>query len=418
MNHAATLSSAVPRPAHIPEAAVYDFDMFLDPAYLADPHKRILELLQTAPPVLWTPRNGGHWMFLSHRANFKAARDTESFTSQFVSREQLEMIRAKMPPGTPHIPNAVPINLDPPEHTQYRAPLQQAFSPKAMLALKDDIRVLANQLIDSVITRGRCDFMTDIAEPLPVRVFLKMLGLPLERQDEYRALVREHLSDAEPDPLKIMMRLLRITAMMRDTILERRERPQNDLISLLWKSQINGRSTTMEDMENYGVVLFIAGLDTVMNGMGFGVRHLAQDQALQAQLRANPKIIPEAAEELLRRYTFTVPPRKVAKDIEFEGLQMKADERVMLFLPAADLDPGEFAGSDRFDLKREKKAHIAFNAGPHRCLGSHLARVELQTLYEQMLARMPPFRLDPEHPPKFHGGHVIGVDTLRLVWDV
>jgi cytochrome P450 len=174
----------------------------------------------------------------------------------------------------------------------------------------------------------------------------------------------------------------------------------------------------MDDMENYCVVLFIAGLDTVMNGMGFGFRHLAQDQALQGQLRANPRIIPEAAEELLRRYTFTVPPRKVARDLVFEGLQMKAGERVMLFLPAADLDPGEFPGSDRFDLTREKKAHIAFNAGPHRCLGSHLARVELQTLYEQMLARLPPFRLDEQHTPTFHGGHVIGVDTLWLAWDV
>jgi cytochrome P450 len=418
MNDAATLSPAAPRPAHVPEGALYDFDMFRDPAYLADPHKRILDLIRTAPPVFWTPRNGGHWMFLSHNANFKASRDTESFTSQFVTREQLDAIRAKMPPGTPHIPMASPINLDPPEHGQYRAPLQQAFSPKAMLALKDGIRALANQLIDSVITRGQCDFMVDIAEPLPVRVFLKMLGLPLERQDEYRALVREHLSDPEPDPRKVMMKLLRITAMMRDTILERRERPQNDLISLLWKSQINGRPTTMEDMENYGVVLFIAGLDTVMNGMGFGIRHLAQDQALQSQLRANPKMIPEASEELLRRYTFTVPPRKVAKDIVFEGLQMKAGERVMLFLPAADLDPTEFAGSDRFDLTREKKAHIAFNLGPHRCLGSHLARVELQTLYEVMLARLPPFRLDPDRPPNFHGGHVIGVDTLWIVWDV
>ena len=309
MSDAATLSPAVSRPAHVAEAAVYDFDMFLDPAFLADPHGRVLELLRTAPPVMWTPRNGGHWMLLSHAANFKAARDTESFTSRFITREQLQAISAKMP-GTPHIPNAVPINLDPPEHGQYRAPLQQAFSPKAMLALKEDIRTLADQLIDSIAARGSCDFMVDIAEPLPVRVFLKMLGLPLERQNEYRALVREHLSDPEPEPRKVMMKLLRITAMMRDTILERRERPRNDLISLLWQSQIDGRPTTLEDMENYGVVLFIAGLDTVMNGMGFGIRHLAQDQALQGQLRANPKMVPEAAEELLRRYTFTVPPRK------------------------------------------------------------------------------------------------------------
>jgi cytochrome P450 len=417
MSHAASLSLAVPRPAHIPETAVYDFDMFRDPPFLADPHRRILELVTTAPPVFWTPRNGGHWMFLSHAANFKASRDTDSFTSQFVSREQLEAIRAKMPPGTPHLPLATPINLDPPAHGQYRAPLQAAFSPKAMLALKEDIRTLANHLIDSVISKGRCDFMADIAEPLPVRVFLKLLGLPLERQEEYRALVVQHLADAEPDPRKIMMKLLKITDMMRDTILARREHPQNDLLSVLWKSEINGQPTTLEDMENYGVVLFIAGLDTVMNGMGFGIRHLAGDQALQAELRANPKTIPEAAEELLRRYTFTVPPRKVAKDIVFEGLQMQAGERVMLFLPAADLDPNEFSDSARFDLTREKKAHIAFNTGPHRCLGSHLARVELQTLYEQMLARLPPFRLDPDKPPKFHGGHVIGVDTLWLTWD-
>jgi cytochrome P450 len=174
MSQAAALSPAVSRPAHIPEAAAYDFDMFRDPAYLTDPHKRVLDLVNTAPPVFWTPRNGGHWMFCSHAAIFKASRDTESFTSEFVKREQLEQMRAALGPGTPHLPNATPVNLDPPEHGQYRAPLQAAFSPKAMLALQNDIRTLANQLIDGVIAKGRCDFMVDIAEPPPVQVFLKL----------------------------------------------------------------------------------------------------------------------------------------------------------------------------------------------------------------------------------------------------
>jgi cytochrome P450 len=205
---------------------------------------------------------------------------------------------------------------------------------------------------------------------------------------------------------------------MRDSFLERREHPQDDIISMLWKIEIDGKPTTLEDMENYGVLLFIAGLDTVMNGIGHAVRHLAQNPALQDQLRANPKLIPEASEEMLRRYTFTVPPRAVARDMVFEGVQMKARERAMLFLPAADLDPKEFANSDTFDLTREKKPHIAFNAGPHRCLGSHLARVELQVLYEVMMARLPKFRLDPQHPPTFHCGHVVGVDSLHLRWDV
>lgn len=418
MNDLAALSAAVPKPAHVSDSSLFDFDMFRDPAYLADPHTRILDLVKRAPPIFWTPRNGGHWMFLSHEANFKAARDTESFSSEFVPQAQLKAMMAHLPPGTPRIPQPTPINMDPPEHGFYRAPLQRAFSPKMMLALKDEIRALANQLIDLVIHRGRCDFMSEIAEPLPVRVFLKLLGLPLERQDEYRAIVKDQLSDAEPDPKKSMINLQRITAMMRGTMLERRESARDDLISLLWQSQIDGRPTTLDDMENYGVVLFIAGLDTVMNGMGFGIRHLAKDIALQDHLRANPQLIPEAAEELLRRYTFTIPPRRVGKDTVFEGVAMKEGERVMLFLPAADLDPREFPDSDRVDILREKKPHIAFNAGPHRCLGSHLARIELQILYEEMLLRLPRFRLDPDHPAKFHGGHVIGVDTLMLLWDI
>lgn len=417
MTEVATPGAAVPKPEHIPVSVIYDFDFFRDPALLIDPHKRILELVRTAPPVFWTPRNGGHWMLLSHEANFQASRDPASFSSQFVTEAQMKAFVAQLPPGTPRIPLAVPINLDPPEHTKYRAPLQKAFSPKAMLALKDSIRTLANELIDKVIDRGRCDFMVDIAEPLPVQVFLRLLGLPLERQAEYRAIVRDQLQSAETDARKSMMNLIKVTAIMRDTILERRDQPRDDLLSVLWKSEIDGRPTTLEDMENYAVLLFIAGLDTVMNGMGFGVRHLAQDPALQRELRADPRRIAVAAEELLRRYTFTVPVRKVRKDIVFEGLTMKEGDRAMLFLPAADLDPKEFPNSDRLDIEREKP-HIAFNAGPHRCLGSHLARVELQTLYEQLLARLPEFRLDPLHPPRFHGGNVIGVDSLTLVWDV
>src|SRR5579859_7873207 len=222
MSDLASLSPAVPKPSHVPAAAVYDFDFFRDPAYLADPHRRVLELVRSAPPVFWTPRNGGHWMFLSHGAVFKASRDTQSFTSQFLSEAQMKAFVAQLPPGTPHIPQAVPINLDPPDHTKYRAPLQKAFSPKTMLALKDSIRDLANQLIDKVRDRGRCDFMPEIAEPLPVQVFLKLLGLPLERQAEYRAIVKDQLQSPEPDVKKSMMSLLKITASMRDTILERR----------------------------------------------------------------------------------------------------------------------------------------------------------------------------------------------------
>lgn len=412
----ATLTPAVPKPDHIPDAVVYDFDMFKDPALLADPHERILDLLQNAPPVFWTPRNGGHWMLMTHEANFTASRDTETFSSQFLPPEKLAMLKSMLPPGSPHIPIAVPINLDPPDHTKYRMPLNRVFSPKAIAALKDSIRELAAELIDRMKGEGHCEFMNAVAEPLPVQVFLKMLGLPLSRWEEYRELVRDHLSASNLDPRRMMQSMMRIAASMRPTMLEKRDNPQDDILSLLWKIEVDGKQTTIEDMENYGVLMFIAGLDTVMNGMGHGVRHLARHPDLQAQLRANPQLIGEATEELLRRYTFTVPPRILGKDVEFMGAPMKKGDKAMLYLPAADLDAKEYAKPDTFDLNRDNKVHIAFNAGPHRCLGSHLARVELQVLYEELLARLPEFRLDPAHPPAFHGGHVVGVDSLHLLW--
>src|SRR5262245_12471218 len=120
-------SPAVPKPAHVPDALVYDFDMFHDPAYVADPHERVLDLIKNAPPIFWTPRNGGHWMLCSHAANFNASRDTESFSSEFIPRAELAAMKAKMPPGMPHIPLPDPINADPPETSKYTHPLQRRY---------------------------------------------------------------------------------------------------------------------------------------------------------------------------------------------------------------------------------------------------------------------------------------------------
>jgi cytochrome P450 len=409
------LSPATAKPAHVPDAVVYDFDMFRDTGLLHDPHERIRLMLSEAPPVFWTPRNGGHWMVIGHHENYLASRDTAIFSSELMPPAHVAGMMAMLPPNMGRLPNPTPINLDPPLHTIFRAPLQAAFSPKAMLARKDEVRALANELIDAIIEQGHCDFIPDIAEPLPVKVFLKMMGLPLERAAEFRRLVHEFLAPTE-NPMDIVGRMRNVADAMKDAIEARKAAPQDDLISLLWKAEIDGKPMSYELMEDFAVLLFVAGLDTVINGMGFGIRHLAGNPDFQNELRANPKLIVEAAEELLRRYTFTVPSRRLSKDAEFAGLQMKENERLMLFLPAADLDPREFPNPEIFDLGRENKVHIAFGAGPHRCLGSHLARVELQVIYEQMLSRLPEFRLDESKPVTFHAGNIIAIDSLPLRW--
>ena len=424
MTIAKQLSKAVPIPPHIPASAVYDFDMFQDPAYNLDPHARILDLLNHAPAIFWTPRNGGHWITLSYNANFTVSRDPESFSSEMISHSKIKVFAAiekvlvffRLKNRTP-LP--YPILLDPPLHTKYRLPLQKVFAPKAVKLLEGRVRISATDLIEKTLAQGHCEFMSAIAEPLPVKLFLQIFGLPAERMAEFRKLLKQQLStnDPESDTMKTMATLQDIAAAMRDTFLDRKHSPQDDIISHLWRTKIDGRPMTMEDMENYGVLLFIAGLDTVMQAMGFAIRHLAMDQALQTRLRSNPAQIGDAIEEILRRYSFAMMSRRVNKDLEILDIKMKKDDKIWLFLHGANLDPEHFTNSHLVDIDREDKAHIAFNAGPHRCLGSHLARMELRVLYEEFLSRVPQFHLDPEQSPTFNCGFVIGVKTLHLTWN-
>jgi cytochrome P450 len=409
---------AVPKPAHVPDAAVCDFDMYKDPALLSDPHERVRDLLRRAPNGLfWTPHNGGHWAAIGHQTVFTAARDPETFSSSPLDPSQMGFFTLLEQKIGRHIPRSVPITLDPPAHGKFRGPLQSTFSPKAAMAQKEEIRALANSLIAAVKDQGQCDFIPAIAEPLPVQVFLKMMGLPLDRQAEFRRLVHEYLAPRGSSPEDQMQRQCMVADSMLDVIKERQHDLKDDIISLLWRTEIDGKPMTLELMQDYCTLLFVAGLDTVINGMGFGIRHLAQNPEFQDQLRKNPQLIPEASEELLRRYTFTVPMRRVTRDAELAGYSLKKDEWVAIYLPGADLDAKEFPEPEKFDLNRENKVHIAFGAGPHRCLGAHLARIELQVLYQQVLEKLPPFRMDPDKPVKFHAGNIIAIDSLPIRWD-
>lgn len=412
-----TLTEAVARPGHVPPEAVYDFDIRYDPALLANPHERVRQLLRDAPHVFWTPRNGGRWVVTGYEETFQVARDPEHFSSTYMPQEQLQAMLAMLPKDMRRIPRSVPITLDPPEHAKYRAPLQQSFSPKGVLALKESIRELADQLIDAVAGQGHCDFIPAVAEPLPVKVFLRMMGLPISRLAEFRDLVHEFLKATLADPMEGARMSRKVADAMLGEIMARKTDPKDDLISLLWKTEIDGKPMTIELMEDYAVLLFIAGLDTVINGMAFAIRHLAQNPDLQAELRANPTEIPDAVEEMLRRYSFTIPMRRVAKDAELGGWTLKAGEWLCLYYPGADLDPGAFEAPERFDMNRENKVNLAFGAGVHRCLGSHLARLELQVLYAEILSRLPPFRLDPDRPVTFHAGNIIAINSLPIRWD-
>jgi cytochrome P450 len=146
------------------------------------------------------------------------------------------------------------------------------------------------------------------------------------------------------------------------------------------------------------------------------MEHMARNPGLQDELRANPELIPEAVEELLRRYSVVFPTRRVARDNNFHGAELREGERVSLYLAMANFDPAAFPEPERFDLRRDNKTHMSFVTAPHRCVGSHLARLEMVTFFEQWFARMPNVRLDPAHPPTYRTNTVYAVTSLPLLY--
>lgn len=405
------------RPDHVPAELVFEFDYNNDPDYCKNPHARAAELARDAPAIFWTPYNGGHWMFVSHQAVSAALTDYKRFSSEHFSPEAFATMMSELPEEE-RIPAPVPICIDPPVHTRLRKPLFSTFSPKSVAAMEDSIRALAERLIDGIRDKGRCEFQHAVADVYPVEIFLGMFGLPVAKEREYRELAKQHLSVISPDLAENMLMMKAIANVLRDTIVDRKENPRDDIISMLWSLELDGEPMTLDLMLSYCVILFIAGLDTVVNALGFGVRHLAADTQLQQELRECPHMIPAAVEEMLRRYAFVAPIRMVKTDTEFHGIKLAQGERIMMFVPGASVDETVYANATQFSLQRAKSSHLAFVAGPHHCLGAHLARMELNVMFETLLAKLPEFRLDPDQPPTFHGSIIAGPTSVHLVWDI
>ncbi len=396
-------------PDHIRAESVVDFDLYRDHRFEEEGglHEGLSRLIaESGQGIFWTPHNGGHWFITDHALLFDAARRPDLFSST-------AMTVPPMPPE--HEPKLIPLGLDPPVHGHYRLPLMRAFSPDIIKAMEKDIRAFAAELIEAIKAQGRCEFVEAIAEPMPIMIFMKLMGMPLDRLREFREWVYDMLSS---DNDRRASSYTQVYGMMDPLIRERQDAPRDDLISRLVHSDIDGRPATYDEVQAYCLLLFAAGLDTVANSLSFGVNLLASDQALQERLRADPGLIPEAIEEFLRRYGIVFTPRTAALDVSFGGVDIRGGERVLLMLPAGNLDPTAFPDPTKFDIDRENKAHMTFNSGPHRCVGSHLARLELRVFYEEWLKRMPNVRIDPEQKVTYRTGLTLALDKVPIVWDL
>jgi cytochrome P450 len=392
---------AMPDTPGMPEG---QFD--LDPA---DPQS-IYDMLREHSPILRTEMGGT--MIARHEDVEFALRHPEVFSSD------MDAI------SIGNVRPLIPLQINPPEHVKYRRLLDPLFAPKQVAQLENDVRKLSNQLIDDFIDAGECEFNSSFAIPLPCTVFLRLLGLPLEDLDLFLEFKDNIIRPGGGSGARSNEEFERIQAETGqkiyayfDKVLDQREQqPRDDMLSGFLEAEVDGHRLTREDILDICYLFLLAGLDTVTASVGCMVSYLAQHPEQRRRLVDDPSQIPGAVEELLRWET-PVPgvPRVVAEDVELCGERLEAGERVTVLIGSANIDEGGFPEPDRVDFERPANRHLAFGGGVHRCLGSHLARLELRVALEQLHERTPDYAIKPGETPKYSTG-IRAVEYLPLVF--
>jgi len=387
------------------------------PVLSYSPHERrpigewaaFFDRLRTDAPVVRNTFADGYYVLTRYEDILSAYQDPEIFTTDAVTVFEPD-------PSYRWIPHM----LGGDEHRQWRRLLGPYFSPKAIVALDDRIRAWAAELIDGFATRGGCDVIADFSFYYPTTIFLGLIGLPSEHLPRFMAWESNILHSSGSTPEEIEGN--RATAMaavfdyFRTIIAERRAQPGEDLISCAIGFEIDGRPVTDDEVTSFCFFMFMAGLDTVAAAFGYALYHFATHPGDRQRIVADPDLIPAAIEEILRVYAFTIPARKVRQDIEVAGCPIAAGSMVQLPIRAATRDEHAFAGGADFRIDRMPNNHIAFGAGPHRCLGSHLARHELTIALEEWHKRIPDYRL-ADAAAIFEVGRSSGPDSVPLRWD-
>jgi cytochrome P450 len=311
----------------------------------------------------------------------------------------------------------IPEMLDAPLHNKWRKLLGPLFSPTAVAALEPKIRERFAAIIDEVADQGHCDFIQDVALRFPNQIFMELMGMPITDAEQFQEWETAILHEGSSSSDRAMQAMQGVHAYFTDVIEQRRAEPHDDIISKALSWTIDGEKISNEDMMAFCLLMFMAGLDTVATQLGYNFLHLATNPEDRRRMNEDPELISSAIEEFMRFYSFVTPGRKVLEDTELAGCPIKAGEMVWLPLVAANRDPEEFPDADKVIIDRPDNRHIAFGAGPHRCLGAHLARLELNVAMEEWHKRIPDYRIDESVPIGEHGGQ-IGLLNLPLVWDV
>jgi len=348
-------------------------------------------------------------------------------TSFVLRNHELFTSRVEMSLG--NIRPLIPLNVDPPNHSKYRKLLDPLFAPRQMEKQEEDITRRANGFIDAFIDKGGCNFSEEFAELFPSSIFLGLLGLPEDEMHSFLEMRDYILHPEKIDPgasLDIEIRRAvnerggdLIYGYVTDLIAKREIEPSEDIVSLFLAAQVGGDSLSHEEILDIMFLFIIAGLDTVSDSLTCFFAYLAQHPEHRRKIAENPEIIPSAVEELLR-WESPVPsgvPRVATQDVVLpSGTTVPKGTAVIVSYGAADVDPATFGDPFEVRLDRQENNHIAFGAGVHRCLGSHLARRELRVVLREWHRRIPDYSITPGHENLEYPAGLRHVKDLMLSW--
>ncbi len=371
--------------------------------------------LRDGSPVYFNTFAQGYWIFTRHDAVKDIYKTPELFSSESFTPWDPEPIY-----------RFVPTQIDAPDHIKYRRILNPWFSPRAMEAAEDDLRALCRSLVEEVASKGATDFVSEFALRYPTEGFLQVIGIPPKDADLFVTWVEDFFAGFGGDPAglaRMTNALQGIQAYWAAALDERRgeaEPRPGDLASHLLHSTFDDRPLTDTEMLDMLTVLVLAGLDTTRAELGYMFRHLAEHPEQRRRLIEEPELIPLAVEEVLRFYTIIFGDgRKVTRDVEFHGVELKQGEMVYGLVSAANRDPDHWERGEEFVIDRQRNNHMGFANGPHRCLGMHLARREMKIAVEEWLRLIPDFEIATEEQlTERGGGSMMTLLSLPLAWEV
>ncbi len=379
------------------------------PEFTLRPHATMLEMVERCPVarIQYTD-----WPVLSRYEDVAwALRHPEIFSSDLGELLALGNVRPM-----------IPQQIDPPLQTRYRKILDSQFTKKAVNRIEPALREHARNLIAAVLDAGECEFDSAFAIPLPCKAFLEFMGLPVEEMDHFLALKNGVIRpDAHPADLARCTELRaetgrQIYAYFEDLIDQRTRAPREDLMTYLVQVELEGRRLSREEILDICYLFLLGGLDTVTATLGCNIAYLAENAEQRRRISQDSGCVEAVVEELLRWQTpVTLLPRVLKQPVDLRGVHMAAGQVVNLMISAADLDAAEFPRAGEVDFDRDRNRHLAFGLGPHRCLGSHLARLEVRVGLEEWHRLIPDYAIKPGEIPRVSPG-IREFQYLPLVW--